>query len=105
MLNKLKLGKLLRQPQDLSIGIWNGTVIDNNDPEQLGRIRIAIDELTTGIPKDKLPWYAGKQNFGSNPNSQANIPPTGSMVVVEFPTDDIYNGLYSYVIISKPPSK
>lgn len=104
-MNKTKVLDIIRNSTNLGRGYYNGKVVDISDPLQVGRIRVEIPELTEGIPKDKLPWYIGKQPFGSFPNSSAKIPPLKSEVVVEFPTDDIYNGIYCWMIISKPPKK
>lgn len=109
MLNKYKLKHILDSSLVLS-GVYNGTVVDTADPgfkgngAPVGRVRVSIPGLTEGIAKDDLPWYSGKQAFDSSPVSKAKIPPVGSEVVVEFPNNDIYNGLVSYVMISSPPS-
>lgn len=109
MFNKVRLKSLIDGSSDLSVGIYNGKVVAATDPGfkdgsgPVGRIRVSIPGLTEGIPVEDLPWYSGKQGFNSSPNSQAKVPPVGSEVVVEFPTNDIYNGLYSYVIISSAP--
>ena len=106
MLNTLKYMSLTKS-NDLKLkdGIFNGKVVDNKDPEKLGRIKVEIDELTKGIDKKYLPWYFIKNPISSSPNAKNNIPQKGTMVVVEFPTNDIYNGLVSWMINSIPPSK
>lgn len=109
MFNKARIKHLIESATDISYGIYNGTVVDvddkgiNSSGRPMGRIRVEIPHLTKGLPKDHLPWYIGKHSFNSSPDSQSKIPPLGSEVVVEFPTNDIYNGFYSYVIISSPP--
>lgn len=109
MLNKYKLKHLLDNSLTLS-GVYNGVVVDTSDPgvksngAPVGRVRVSIPGLTEGIAIDDLPWYSGKQAFDSSPDAKAKIPPVGSEVVVEFPNNDIYNGLVSYVMISSPPN-
>jgi hypothetical protein len=103
MFNILKVTHLLDSSNDLSRGFYNGTVVDNDDPEGLSRVKVEIPTLTKGIPVDKLPWYSIKSPIHASPNSKASIPTMGSEVVVEFSTDDIYNGQLAYVIVSKPP--
>lgn len=105
MFNKIKLMERINHPQDLRYGIWNGTVVDTKDPLQVGRIKVSIPELSEGIPIEKLPWYVGIHEIQGTPNSQAHVPTMGSQVLVEFPQDDFYNGIYRGVIISKPPIK
>lgn len=102
MFNKYKLSNVIQNSRRLT-GFYNGVVVDASDPESKSRIKVEIEELTKGVESDLLPWYVVKQSFNASPNSQATIPPVGSEVVVEFPTDDIYNGLVSYVIVSSPP--
>ncbi|BES79817.1 structural protein [Yersinia phage YerA41] len=111
MFNKLKVKSLIDSNNDLSVGIYNGTVVDVSDPGfeskgtgPVGRVRIQIPGLTDDIPIAYLPWYLGKQSFSPSPNAKMIIPPVGSQVVVEFPTNDIYNGLYSYIVVSSPPT-
>jgi len=109
LINKYKAKHLIESSNSLKYGIYNGVVVDNKDPgykndgNPIGRVRVVIAELTDGIPVIFLPWYICKHNVSTSPNSQASIPPTGSEVIVEFPTDDIYNGIVSHVIISSPP--
>jgi hypothetical protein len=110
-MNHLVLKHIIDRNQLLSSGVYNGKVVDNKDPGfpngggPVGRIKVSIPELTEGIPVEDLPWYSGKHNFTSGMNSHGTVPPIGSEVVVEFPNDDIYNGVYSYVIISSPPKR
>jgi len=73
-------------------------VVDNNDPKQLGRIRVKILELHgTKIPNDKLPWaspiypsgHGSKSGYGS-----LVLPEVGSRVFVELYKGDIYSLFY-----------
>lgn len=104
MFNPRKVAHLLESSNDLSKGFYNGTVVDNEDPDELSRVKVEIPTLTKGIPIDKLPWYSIKSPPHATPNSKTSIPTLGSEVVVEFMTDDIYNGQVSYIVVSKPPS-
>ncbi len=104
MFNINKVSHLLDCRNDLSRGFYNGLVVDTEDPEALSRVRVNIPTLTEGIPTDKLPWYSIKSPIHASPNSKTSIPTLGSEVVIEFPTDDIYNGQLAYVVVSKPPS-
>lgn len=103
MINPTKMRPVTANNTNLAIGHFNGTVVDNGDPLMLGRIKVEIPELCKGIPKDKLPWYIGKREHNSSANSQQKIPPVGSQVIVEFPHNDFYNGMYNQVIVSEPP--
>ena len=101
-MNKIAIKNELIKARSLSSHFWQGTVSDTVDPENHSRIRVEVDNLTEGIPNDKLPWYQTKQPFNSAGNAKTSLPPVASRVIVEFPTDDIYNGIVSFAISSKP---
>lgn len=108
MFNKVQLKSVIEDSKNLS-GVYNGTVVSTKDDgykkngNPISRVKVSIPDLTEGIPVDLLPWYVVKQTFSSAPNTQINIPPLGSEVIVEFPNNDIYNGVCSYVLVSSPP--
>ena len=68
-------------------------VVNNNDPENKGRVRVIVHGLTNDIPYNYLPWYSlilqGNNYF---------IPPNGSMVLVLFMDDSVSNGIVIGVI-------
>lgn len=109
MFNKFKVKDIITDHNKLN-GFYNGTVVDTvctgykDDGNPISRVKVEIPELTKGIKKEYLPFYVVKQKFNTSPNSQATIPPVGSEIIVEFPTNDIYNGICSYVLVSSPPS-
>lgn len=47
-----------------------GIVVDHEDPQQLGRIKVRVPELYGNIPKDHIPWanpalpWGGKDDYG-----------------------------------------
>lgn len=93
---------VFRNAYDLSDGYWQGFVVNNEDPEQLNRIQVSIDNLTDEIPTEHLPWYVILTHPTSGNNSHCSIPQVGSRVLVSFPNGDIYNGVVSFSIPSKP---
>lgn len=104
MFNKVKVRDLIHTPNSLT-GFYNGIVVDRNDPKGLQRVRVEIFNLTKGIPVDHLPWYSVASPVSSHPNSSGVIPPLRSEVVVEFDSDDIYNGVVKYMLESRPPAQ
>lgn len=72
-------------------------VVNNEDPEKAGRIRVRVSELhgdSSQIPDDKLPWAMILRpiDFGSGDDISSFIVPTvGSTVVVIFSKGDIYS--------------
>lgn len=72
-----------------------GTVVDNNDPKKLGRVKCNIPELMEGTA-DNLPWITQKNNsLLSGSDSSFYVPKVGDKVVIEFKFGDIYTGEYS----------
>lgn len=108
MFNKYKVKSVIDNSNRLS-GIYNGKVVNTADPgfkgdgAPLGRVQVSIPGLTEGIEDKDLPWYSVRIPVDDSPQAKMKIPPVGSQVVVEFLTNDIYNGLVSYVIVSSPP--
>lgn len=104
MYNISKLSKIISESKSLSSGFYKGVVVDNADLEgRLSRVKVSIPNLTEGIETRLLPWYSVKQVPHKTLNSHTIIPSLGSEVVVEFPTDDIFNGMVAYTVVSKPP--
>ena len=96
--------ELIGNTNTLKGGFYNGIVVDRDDKDKHLRVKVSIFNLTEGITKDLLPWYTMENTITSSPNASGSIPPQGSEVVVEFPTDDIYNGIVTYKVNSRPPS-
>lgn len=76
---------------------YKGTVVSNDDPRQINRIKVNIPGFIEGDEED-LPWI-----FADNPAglggredlSGSTVPVVGSQVKVEFPFEDIYSGFYT----------
>jgi hypothetical protein len=80
---------------------YESVVVDNKDPRMLGRIKCEILGLmeVKYIPVDDLPWVSpqypaelGNDRHGSD----MHIPEMGSSVLVEFPTENIYQPVYRW---------
>lgn len=80
-----------------------GTVEDNNDPEQLGRVRVRIAPYSDFKNVEDLPWAS--PILGSCGNSSGsggvNIPEIGSQVRVEFPSRDLTAPYYKGAELNK----
>ena len=73
--------------------LWEAEVIDNNDPDKAGRVKIKIPTLHARIlDKDNLPWAKQKSLFsgGSDSYGSSTIPEIGSLVWVQFDNDKDY---------------
>ena len=73
-----------------------GSVVDNNDPQKLGRIKVRITPYSELATQD-IPWASPK--LGSHGNSAEygglNVPEVGSQVRVDFPNRDFTAPYYS----------
>jgi uncharacterized protein involved in type VI secretion and phage assembly len=74
-----------------------GIVVDNNDPEKLGRVKMTVPGIIEG-DLENIPWtYPNNQHaFGGTPSSaHVTIPQIGSNLNVEFKHGDIYAPIYT----------
>lgn len=68
------------------------TVVANDDPKVLGRVKVEIPGLTLGIDKKYLPWTQVMQApglGGSMYTSNFAVPQPNTQVMVMFPSEDI----------------
>jgi hypothetical protein len=70
---------------DRLVGKYLGVVVDNDDPKALGRLRVQVPEVfedeTTG-------WCLPCSPYAGSGVGLAAVPPTGSVVFVEWPAGD-----------------
>lgn len=85
--NQLKLKKI-----DYKDVILIGTVVDNNDPEKLERVRVKIPDLYDNMEDTDLPWaipvYPRKHGATPDSGEFGNIPAVGSTVYVKLQNGD-----------------
>jgi hypothetical protein len=109
-MSNLNVSKLLRRQGLDKTQEYAGTVVDNNDPRKLGRIKVRIIGIFDGIEDQDLPWAILKPGhaFGSYNNGQFDVkrcgnfyvPRISSKVCVMFPQDgDPHQPVYtSYTV-------
>lgn len=84
---------------DLLATTWLGEVVDVEDPQKVGRIKVKVygkfDELKT----EDIPWaYPGNNHIGSSPSGGGffSVPKKGSIVSVKFDMGNIYHPEYFF---------
>ena len=94
------LDNINEQEQPDYSGYFIGTVVDNNDPLKLERIKVTIPRLFQGEATN-IPWV-GKKKAELFPNAPDGsygtfglVPAVGTQVIVEFQNSDPSYGLYS----------
>jgi hypothetical protein len=102
-MNYLELKDIINE-RYLKRNLFQGTVVDNQDPLQANRIKVALDGITDQIDKKYLPWYVIARPPFNGSNAQNDIPKIDSRVLVYFEEEDIMNGKVVESISSIPPN-
>jgi hypothetical protein len=78
--------------------IWLGEVVENNDPEKLGRCKIKVFSLFDDLDNDAIPWAfpVTNNNFAGGPGGfgSLSIPKNGTIVRVQFSEGNLYSPEY-----------
>jgi len=75
--------------------LWVGVVVDVQDPQRLGRVRVRVPGLLDGL--DEYPWAHPLHPPGLGGDGQSgwfSVPELQSQVLVVFPYEDIYVPFY-----------
>ncbi len=90
-------------PEDIRyLGVYDGTVVDNADPEVLGRVRVMIPGLIE--PSSAWAEPVGKAG-GSAQRGEFAVPETGAVVTVQFLMGDPDRPKYQSGYWGKPGGK
>jgi len=85
--------------KDLSF--YTGKVVDNNDPEKIGRCRIRVYGVFDDIPLVDIPWALPDFSFIGSKVGSFIVPPIDTIVKVYFDNDDIHLPRYTSKIVDK----
>ena len=75
------------------LGIYRGGVLDTNDPNRRGRIKVNVFGLYDNISPVHLPWATPMQPVWTGAGAgygMFSVPEVGSLVFVQFEGGDIY---------------
>jgi len=62
-----------------------GKVVNNNDPDKLGRVQVRVFGIfSNDIPDEDLPWALPEQNFVGSLVGSMIIPPIDALLNVRF---------------------
>lgn len=78
---------------------YRGYVVDNEDPDGLGRIKATIPTVTKGVTHSK--WIYPKNAFSGNGYGTQVLPMVGDLVWIEFEFGDTNFPLYSHAHFTK----
>lgn len=88
---------------DQDIFRWTGKVIDNDDPEQYGRVRIMIIGKYEDIPEEAIPWAIPDVSFVGGSNGSFIVPEIDTYVRGYFDQGDIHKPVYDSIAFSTAP--
>jgi len=87
----------LKKIDDKFNGIYRAKVVDNMDPDMLGRVKAQIYPMLAEVEADDLPWavpaYPIWEGSGNNTGYFA-VPNVDSFIFVFFEQGDIYQPVY-----------
>jgi hypothetical protein len=79
---------------------WLGEVVDIEDPQFIGRIKIKVFGKFDQVPTEDIPWaYPGNNITGSSPSGGGffSVPKMGSIVSVKFENGNLYHPEYFFI--------
>jgi hypothetical protein len=84
---------------DLLNTSWMGEVVDVEDPQKIGRIKVKVYGKFDQIPTSDIPWaYPGNSQFSGSASggSSFSVPKKGSIVSIKFDNGNIYHPEYFF---------
>lgn len=84
---------------------WTGKVVDNNDPDKLGRVKIIVFGYYDDLAEFALPWAIPDLNYIGGSNGNFVIPEIGTFVRGYFDQGDIQKPVYDSIAFSEMTAK
>lgn len=85
---------------NLETSAWLGEVVDINDPNLNGRVRVRVFGKFDQIPTEDIPWATPMNNISGGSSSGGgffSVPKLGSIVSVTFNNGDLYHPEYRFI--------
>ena len=82
-------------------GRWTGKVVDNNDPDKLGRVKIIVFGYYDELAEFALPWAVPDLSYIGGSNGNFIIPEVGTFVRGYFDQGDIQKPVYDSIAFSE----
>lgn len=83
-----------RQTADSYRDTYFGEVVDNTDPQNLGRIKVRVEGLYDDISTSDIPWALPTNSFIGSKTGSLIVPPLGIIVAVSFMSGDPHLPVY-----------
>lgn len=81
---------------------YTGKVVNNNDPDKLGKCQIRVyGVFGSDIPDSDLPWALPDQTFVGSKVGNFIVPPVNAIVRVFFDNGDLYLPHYTSKVVDK----
>lgn len=87
--------------KDDDTGRWTGKVIDNDDPDKLGRVKIQVFGYYDDLAEFALPWAVPDLNYIGGSNGNFVVPEVGTFVRGYFDQGDIQKPIYDSIAFSE----
>ncbi len=97
------LKEFFDQKQTQAYGdVYIGTVVNNNDPQKLGRCQIRVYGIYSNeIIDDDLPWALPEFGFIGSEVGSFIVPPNDCIVSVRFSNNDVNEPIYTTKVLKK----
>ena len=82
-------------------GRWTGKVVDNDDPDKLGRVKIVVFGYYDELAEFALPWAVPDLGYIGGTNGNFVVPEVGTFVRGYFDQGDIQKPIYDSIAFSE----
>ena len=88
---------LFQKGREIERSVFVGKILNNNDPEKLGRCQVLVYGVFDEVKSSDLPWAI--PDFGLN--GEFVVPDNGTFVSVVFQNEDVYAPCFTTKVINR----